>query len=102
MIKMNEKKEISIKNKKLLQTLQLKGENINDTILRLINAYIYPYNPTHGFPFTLYHLDYEKSLAYQFHKRGGSQAKQTFNTEKGYNRWLKQLKETPKHLRGEI
>jgi len=94
---------IEKKIEKLLLQLAVKDETINDTIQRLINAYIYPYNPTHGFPFTPYHVDSEKSLTHQINKRGGiGHERESFRSEKSYQLWLKQLKQIPKHLKGEI
>lgn len=104
---------ISIENKKLLQQLKTPDENINDVVIRVIKAFIMPYDPTSGHHHTPYHLNYKKSLAYELHSRGANSIEQAkpkptvaekkyFNTLKGYNLWVKKLEDIPPILRGKI
>lgn len=87
----------------LLKKLKDKDESVNDTIMRLIKAYVYSFDPVHSHH-TPHHIDFNKSLSYHVHLKAGSikQAKDTFHSNKGYQRWLKTLEQIPKIYRGEI
>lgn len=94
-------------NLKKLRKLKLPNETLNDTLERLIQSYVYPYDPTHGFPVTPYHLDYKQSLKHECNRRGisaphSSRIREYFKSEKAYQKWLKTLEKIPKHLKGEI